>query len=101
MGFDRGEIRIKATNISIMDRKGGKSIMGCRVMKSSFLSFFGFSSRHQFLFLISLTCHLLLLEIALGFSQNMGSWFSPQSCHLKDCIKLFCFCQVAHWIMQM
>ena len=32
MGFDRGEIRIKATNISIMDRKGGKSIMGCRVM---------------------------------------------------------------------
>ena len=23
MGFDRGEIRIKATNISIMDRKGG------------------------------------------------------------------------------
>ena len=28
MGFDRGEIRIKATNISIMDRKGGKSIMG-------------------------------------------------------------------------
>ena len=24
MGFNRGEIRIKATNISIMDRKGGK-----------------------------------------------------------------------------
>ena len=28
MGFDRGEIRIKATNISIMDRKGGKSYHG-------------------------------------------------------------------------
>ena len=35
MGFDRGEIRIKATNISIMDRKGGKSIMGCRVMSGA------------------------------------------------------------------
>ena len=32
MGFDREEIRMKATNISIMDRKGGKSVMGCRVM---------------------------------------------------------------------
>ena len=35
MGFNRGEIRIKATNISIMDRKGGKSIMGCRVMSGA------------------------------------------------------------------
>ena len=35
MGFDRGEIRMKATNISIMDRKGGKSIMGCRVMSGA------------------------------------------------------------------
>ena len=35
MGFNRGEIRIKATNISIMDRKGGKSIMGCRVMNGA------------------------------------------------------------------
>ena len=35
MGFDRGEIRIKATIISIMDRKGGKSIMGCRVMSGA------------------------------------------------------------------
>ena len=35
MGFDRGEIRMKATNISIMDRKEGKSIMGCRVMSGA------------------------------------------------------------------
>ena len=32
MGFDRGEIRVKATNISVMDRKVGMSILGCRVM---------------------------------------------------------------------
>ena len=35
MGFDREEIRIKATNISIMDRKGGKSIIECRVMSGA------------------------------------------------------------------
>ena len=35
MGFNRGEIRIKATNISVMNRKGGKSIMGCRVMSGT------------------------------------------------------------------
>ena len=35
MGFDRGKIRLKATNISIMDRKGGKSIMGCRVISGA------------------------------------------------------------------
>ena len=35
MGFDKGEIRIKATNISIMDRTGGKPIMGCRVMSGA------------------------------------------------------------------
>ena len=38
MSFDRGEIRMKATNISIMDRKGGKSIMGCRVMSGAKVS---------------------------------------------------------------
>ena len=27
MGFNRGEIRVKATNIGVMNRKGGKSIM--------------------------------------------------------------------------
>ena len=32
MSFNRGEIRVKATNISVMDRKGGESIFGCRVM---------------------------------------------------------------------
>ena len=35
MGFNRGEIRVKATNISVMNRKGGKSIMGCRVMSGT------------------------------------------------------------------
>ena len=35
MGFDRVEIRIKVTNISIMDRKGGKSIMRCWVMSGA------------------------------------------------------------------
>ena len=25
MGFNRGEIRVKATNIGVMNRKGGKS----------------------------------------------------------------------------
>ena len=35
MGFNRGEIRVKATNISVMDRKGGKSILGCRVMSGA------------------------------------------------------------------
>ena len=28
MGFNRGEIRIKAMNISLVDRKGGESILG-------------------------------------------------------------------------
>ena len=31
MGFNRGEIGVKATNINVMDRKGGKSIVECRV----------------------------------------------------------------------
>ena len=35
MGFNRGEIRVKATNISVMNRKGGKSIMGCRVISGT------------------------------------------------------------------
>ena len=35
MGFNRGEIRIKATNISVVDRKGGESILGCRVMSGA------------------------------------------------------------------
>ena len=35
MGFNRGEIRVKATNISVMDRKGGKSILGCRIMSGA------------------------------------------------------------------
>ena len=35
MGFNRGEIRVKATNISVMDRKRGKSILGCRVMSGA------------------------------------------------------------------
>ena len=32
MGFNREEIRVKAMNIGVMDRKGGGSILGCRVM---------------------------------------------------------------------
>ena len=32
MGFNRGKIRVKATNISVMDGKGGESILGCRVV---------------------------------------------------------------------
>ena len=35
MGFNRGEIRVKATNIGVMDRKGGESILGCRVMSGA------------------------------------------------------------------
>ena len=35
MGFNRGEIRVEATNISVMNRKGGKSILGCRVMSGT------------------------------------------------------------------
>ena len=35
MGFNRGEIRVKATNISAMDEKGGESISGCRVMSGA------------------------------------------------------------------
>ena len=35
MGFNRGEIRIKATNISAVDRKGGESILGCWVMSGA------------------------------------------------------------------
>ena len=35
MGFNRGEIRVKATNISVMNRKGLKSILGCRVMSGT------------------------------------------------------------------
>ena len=36
MGFNRGEIRVKATDISVVDRKGGESILGCRVVSGSF-----------------------------------------------------------------
>ena len=32
MGFNKGEIRVKATNISIMGREGRESLLGCRVM---------------------------------------------------------------------
>ena len=35
MGFNRGEIGVKVTNISVMDRKGGKSIFWCRVMSGA------------------------------------------------------------------
>ena len=35
MGFNRGEIGVKATNIHFMDRKGGKSIFGCQVMSGA------------------------------------------------------------------
>ena len=35
VGFNRREIRVKATNISVMNRKGGKSILGCRVMSGT------------------------------------------------------------------
>ena len=35
MGFNKGEIGAKATNISVMDRKGGKCILGCRVMSGA------------------------------------------------------------------
>ena len=35
MGFKRGEIRVKATNISVMDRKGGESILGCWIMSGA------------------------------------------------------------------
>ena len=35
MGFNRGEIRVKATDISVVDRKGGESILGCQVMSGS------------------------------------------------------------------
>ena len=32
MGFNKGEIRVRATNIGVMNRKGGKSILECQVM---------------------------------------------------------------------
>ena len=35
MGFNRGEIRVKATNISVVDRKGRESILGCRVVSGA------------------------------------------------------------------
>ena len=35
MGFNRGEIRVKATNIGVMNRKEGKSILGCWVMSGT------------------------------------------------------------------
>ena len=35
MGFNRGEIRIKATNNSVMDRKGGESILGFWVVSGT------------------------------------------------------------------
>ena len=35
MGFDRGEIRVKATNISVVDRKRRESILGCRVVSDA------------------------------------------------------------------
>ena len=34
MGFNRGEVRAKAKNIGVMDRKG-ESILGCRVMSGA------------------------------------------------------------------
>ena len=35
MGLNIGEIRVKATNIGVMGRKGGESILGCRVMSGA------------------------------------------------------------------
>ena len=35
MGFNRGEIRVKAPNISVVDRKRGESILECRVMSGA------------------------------------------------------------------
>ena len=35
MGFNREEIGVKAMNISVMDRKEGKSTVGCRVMSGA------------------------------------------------------------------
>ena len=35
MCFNRGEIKVKATNISVMDRRGGESILGCQVMNGA------------------------------------------------------------------
>ena len=35
MGFNRDEIRVKATNISVVDRKGGESILGCQVVSGA------------------------------------------------------------------
>ena len=38
MGFNREEIRVKATNISVMDGKRGESVLGCRIMRGCPLS---------------------------------------------------------------
>ena len=35
MGFNKGGIGVEATNISVMDRKGGKSILGCQAMSGA------------------------------------------------------------------
>ena len=35
MGFNRCEIIVKATNISVVDRKGGESILGCWVVSGA------------------------------------------------------------------
>ena len=35
MGFNRGEIKVKATSIREMDRKGGESNSGCWVMSGA------------------------------------------------------------------
>ena len=35
MGLNRRKIRVKATNISVMDRKGEKSILGCQIMSGA------------------------------------------------------------------
>ena len=35
MGFNTGEIRVKATNINVVDSKGGESILGCWVVSGA------------------------------------------------------------------
>ena len=35
MGFNRGEISVKATNVSVMYRKGRESILGCWIMSGA------------------------------------------------------------------
>ena len=35
MGFNKCEVRVKATSISVVDRKRGESILGCRVVSGA------------------------------------------------------------------